>query len=183
MIAVALPMRSLRLLPLLAGLCMALLGAAQDFPTLEGETLRGERVSLPASGGAPHTLIALAYGQKAGPQLEDWFEPLYLRFVAKYGLFAQAAQVDVHFVPLFVGTNKAAYEPTLKKFRKSAAPELLDRILFVRTELEHVQGPLGLKDKDVPYFFILDRSGTIIHRTQGAYSDGKLEAMEEVLFQ
>ncbi len=183
MIAVVHPMRTLRLLPLLAGLCMALLGAAQGFPTLEGETLRGERVMLPASGGAPHTLIALAYGQKAGPRLEDWFEPLYLRFVARHGLFAQSIHVDVHFVPLFVGANKAAYEPTLKKFRKSAAPELLDRILFVRTEMEHVQGPLGLKDKDVPYFFILDGSGTIIHRTQGEYSDAKLEAMEEILMQ
>jgi len=176
-------MRSLRLLPLLAGLCLALLGSAQSFPVMEGETLHGDRVMLPSAGGAPHTLIALAYGQKAGPLLEDWFEPLYLRFVAKHGLFAQAIQVDVHFVPLFVGANKAAYEPTLKKFRKSAAPELLDRILFVRTELEHVQGPLGLKDKDVPYFFILDRSGTIIHRTQGEYSDAKLEAMEEILMQ
>lgn len=176
-------MRFLRHSVLLSCLALVLSAKAQTFPRLEGETLKGDRVSLPATGGAPHTLIALAYGQKAGPVLEEWFEPLYLRFVAKHGLFAQAMQVDVHFVPLFVGANKAAYEPTLKKFRKSAAPELLDRILFVRTELEAVQEPLGLKDKDVPYFFIINRNGTIVHRSQGAYTDAKLEAMEEVLMQ
>ncbi|MEZ4755452.1 MAG: hypothetical protein R2817_01350 [Flavobacteriales bacterium] len=183
MIARAIAMHFLRTLVLLGNLLPVLPAVAQRFPPLEGENLKGDHVSLPATGGAPHTLIALAYGHKAGPVLEEWFEPLYLRFVAKHGLFAQAMQVDVHFVPLFVGANKAAYEPTLKKFRKSAAPELLDRILFVRTELETVQEPLGLKDKDVPYFFIIDREGTIVHRSQGAYSDAKLEAMEEVLMQ
>ncbi len=182
-IAVPHPMRSLRSAICLGGMLCALAAGAQTFPAMQGENLKGGTVSLPATSGAPHTLVALAYGQKAGPLLEDWFEPLYLRFVAKHGLFAQAMNVDVHFVPLFVGANKAAYEPTLKKFRKTAAPELLDRILFVRTELEAVQGPLGLKDKDVPYFFILDQNGTIIHRSQGAYSDAKLEAMEELLMQ
>jgi len=176
-------MHFLRPALLLICIVVVLCTSAQTFPPLEGETLKGDRVSLPAKGGAPHTLVALAYGQKAGPALEDWFEPLYLRFVAKHGLFAQAMHVDVHFVPLFVGANKAAYEPTLKKFRKSAAPELLDRILFVRTELEAVQEPLGLKDKDEPYFFIIDQDGTIVHRSQGAYTDAKLEAMEEVLMQ
>jgi hypothetical protein len=183
MIAVSRTMRYLRSWSLAAGTCLSMLCLGQPFPVMEGETLNGDHVNLPAMGEAPHTLIALAYGQKAAPLLEDWFEPLYLRFVAKHGLFAQAIHADVFFIPLFTGANKAAYEPTIRKFRKSATPELLDRILFVRTGMEDVQGPLGLKDKDVPYFFILDRSGAIIHRTQGAFSEGKLEAMEEVLLQ
>jgi hypothetical protein len=183
MIAVSCSMRYLRQLSIAAGISMWIPSMAQPFPVMEGETLAGARTTLPNPGGAPHTLIALAYGQKAAPLLEDWFEPLYLRFVAKHGLFAQAIHADVYFIPLFVGGNKAAYEPTLRKFRKSATPELLDRILFVHAGMEDVQAPLGLKDKEVPYFFILDRSGAVIHRTQGAFSEDKLEEMEEVLLQ
>ena len=70
----------------------------------------------------------MAYGQKAQPLLEDWYEPAYLRFVAKHGLFAGLYDVRVFFVPLFVGANKAAYEPSLAKFRRSASPEVVDLV-------------------------------------------------------
>lgn len=155
--------------------------AQQQFPALHGETAEGASVKLPPGSSKAYTIIGLAYSQKAQPALEEWFEPAYLRFVAKYGLFAGAYDCDVFFVPLFTGLNKAAYEPSLRKFRKSAAPEIVDHVVFCKAEIETLKGPLGLTDKDAPYFFILDREGHIIHRTQGAFTEDKLEAMEEVL--
>ncbi|MBK7483042.1 MAG: hypothetical protein IPI72_09915 [Flavobacteriales bacterium] len=38
-------------------------------------------------------------------------------------------EAEVYFVPLFVGVNKAAYEPSMKKFRKSAEPAIVDRMV------------------------------------------------------
>lgn len=157
---------------------------AQDvFPTLRGETANGVTVTLPVKTSSKFTIIGLAYGQKASPLLEEWYGPAYLRFVAKHGLFASAYEADVYFVPLFVGANKAAYEPSLRKFRKSAEPDIVDHVLFSKDELEPLQEALGLDNKDIPYFFVLDASGRVIHRTQGTFSDEKLEAIEEVLLQ
>ena len=153
------------------------------FPALTGETASGTIIAIPEPDGAPFTIVGMAYGQKAGPLLEDWYEPAYLRFVAKHGLFAGAYDARVYFVPLFVGANKAAYEPSMRKFRKSADPEILDHVLFSKDALEPLQQDLGLKDKDIPYFFILNARGEVIHRTQGAFSEDKLEAMEDVLLQ
>lgn len=154
---------------------------AQSFPTLSGELANGTAVELPGAPRTPRIVIALAYGQKAQADLEAWYEPAYLRFVAKHGLFANAYSTELYFVPLFTGANKAAYEPSMKRFRKSATPETADRVVFVRTELETVRDALGLKDKDIPYFFVVDREGRIVHREQGAFTDDKLDAIEEAL--
>lgn len=168
-------------------LALLILGAglpadAQDrFPSLRGELADGRTLDLPGEPRTPYTVIGLAIGQKAQADLESWYEPAYLRFVAKHGLFASAYQTQVYFVPLFTGLNKGAYEPSLKKFRKGAAPEVLDHVVFAKAELEEVREALRLKDRDVPYFFVIDREGRIIHRSQGRFTDEKLEAIEEIL--
>lgn len=159
----------------------AIVLSGQRFPSLSGETATGRSVELPATGSGGFTIVGMAYSKKAGPQLEEWYEPAYLRFVAKHGLFASAYEADLYFVPLFVGANKAAYEPSLKKFRKSASPEIVDHVVFCRENGEALIDALEMKEKDVPYFFILDEQGTIVYRTQGAFTEAKLEAMEAVL--
>lgn len=168
-----------RLIPILLLASGQLLGQGR-FPTLQGELADGRRLELP--GAPPNALIiGLAVSAKAQADLEAWYEPAYLRFVAKHGLFANAYRADVYFVPLFTGLNKAGYEPSLKKFRNSAAPEVADRVVFAKAELDEVREALGIKDRDIPYFFVVDREGRILHRASGRYSDAKLEAIEEVL--
>lgn len=170
---------------LLPALLCASLGIAQQgqFPDLVGETADGQRVELPTPDAKEYTVIGLAFSQKASPMLEDWYEPAYLRLVAKHGLFASAIRCKVYFLPVFTGLNKSAYDPSMKKFRKSATPDIVGHVVFTKAELETLKGPLDLKDKDIPYFFILDRSGRIVHRTEGKFSEAKLDAIEAVLLE
>lgn len=169
-------------IPLIISLLIANVSFAQQtFPDLHGETAEGRNVDLPLAASKEYTIIGLAYSQKAQPALEEWFEPAYLRFVAKHGLFAGAYDCDVFFVPLFTGLNKAAYEPSMKKFRKSASPEIVDHVVFSKAEPETLKTALDLADKNIPYIFILDRSGRIAHRTQGSFTEEKMEEIEEVL--
>lgn len=171
----------MRTIALLSATVLALNVAAQDiFPALTGETATGKTITLPAME-KPWTVIGLAYSQKASPLLEEWYEPAYLRFIAKHGLMAGTYEADVYFIPLFTGVNKAAYEPSMNKFRKSADPEIVDHVLFSKAEIEPLRTALGITEKDIPYFFVLDAQGRIVHREQGAYTDEKLETIEEVL--
>jgi hypothetical protein len=82
-------LRYLTTLFLLGGAFVHLLGQ-ERFPDLSGETVEGARIVLPQANASPFTIVGLAYGQKAGPLLEEWYGPAYLRFVAKHGLFAAA---------------------------------------------------------------------------------------------
>ena len=157
--------------------------AQGQFPTLAGETADGTSVTLPVAKGKKYTIVGMAYGQKAQPLLEAWYEPAYLRFVRGHGLFAGQYDAAVYFVPLFVGVNKSAYEPSIKKFRKTATPEVVDLVIFAKAEADMLRTQLGMTDKDIPYIFVLDATGRIVFRTQGAFTDEKLEAIEEVLLQ
>jgi len=153
------------------------------FPPLTGETADGRSVTLPAAGAKGFTLVGLAFSQKASPLLEEWAEPAFLRFVAKHGLFADTYEANVWFIPMFVGGNKVAYEPSLKKFRKSADPEVAEHVLFFQGEIGPYQQALSMEREDIPYFFVLDAEGRIVHRTEGTYSLEKLDAIEERLME
>ena len=78
-------------------------------------------MTIPGDAANGFTLVALAFGKGAEPVLAEWMEPAYLRFVAKHGLFAGSYQCTAWFIPVFVGLNKAAYEPSMKKLRNSAS--------------------------------------------------------------
>lgn len=172
--------------PLLLSIAVvvALIGSAQEvFPTIVGERADGKQLRIPVSNGRDFIVIGLAYGKAAQPLLEAWYEPAYLRFIAKHGLFAGTYSCDAFFVPVFVGVNKAAYEPSMRQFRQSAEPEIVDHVIFFKGEFDPIQQALGLKRSDIPYFFVLDAQGRILHRTEGAFSDDKLDAMEAVMME
>lgn len=173
-------MRALLILSMASVLTISA-NAQTKFPSLTGETVEGETITLPRTDAKKYTIIGLAYSQKASPLLEEWYEPAYLRFVAQHGLFAGEYDADVYFIPLFVGVNKATYEPSMNRFRKSASPEIVDLVLFSKEDIEPLRDVLELEDKQLPYFFILDQQGNIIHRETGGFTDDKLEAMEDVL--
>lgn len=158
----------------------SVLQAQGRFPSLQGEYADGRLKELP---GQPSEaiVIGLAVSKKAQADLESWYEPAYARFVAKHGLFANAYTTEVYFVPLFTGLNKAGYEPSLKRYRKSATPEVVDRVVFAKADSDEVLGALGIKDRDVPHFFVVGRDGAILSQTSGRFTLEKLEKMEETL--
>ncbi len=151
------------------------------FPALTGETTGGSTITLPLNEASGYTIVALAYGKRAEPLLEEWYAPAFARFVARSGLFAGDYQVELYLVPLFTGTNRAAYGTTMNKLRKQVDPDIARRVLFVKEDTRGIIDHLGLSDPDIPYFFVLDREGHIVQRVQGAYSVERLEELEAPL--
>lgn len=157
----------------------------QAFPVLKGETVEGKAMQLPASVKGKYTLLGLAFSNKSDKALQTWFEPVYTRFMSdrgNAGLFADFAyDVNVYFVPMFTGANKVAAGPARKRMLKEVDTELHKHVLFYIGELEPYQNQLGLKDKDEPYFFVLDEEGKIVYATSGAYSEKKMDQVEDIL--
>lgn len=165
----------LLVIPLLFG---GALQAQQVFPDLEGETVDGRTIRLPIKGTGSFTIVAMAYGKKAEPMLEKWYAPAYARFVDKHGLFAGTYDVELFLVPMFVGMNKSAYGSTMNRLRKEVDPDIARRVLFVMDEVHGLIDKLGMNDKNIPYFFVLDKDGNILARVSGAYSVDQLDALE-----
>lgn len=155
------------------------------FPEIKGETVSDQKVNLPEDTGGKYTLVGMAFSKKSDDDLQSWFRPVYERFLQESGnagLFADFAyDVNVFFIPMFSGLKKAAAGPAKRKALKKVDAGLHDHILFYVGEIKSYREALHLDEKDLPYFFVLDKQGKIVYATTGAYSVGKMEEVEEVL--
>lgn len=151
------------------------------FPSLAGEMLSGKEATLPIDYSGKKTLVGMAWSRKAEDALKSWYEPLYDKFVAKRGIFDSDYDIQLCLVPMYIGLKQAAYEATMKDLRKSNRQDLFPYILFYKGELEPYDTQLGLKDKNLPYFFLLDEGGTVIHSFSGEFSEKQLEKIEELI--
>lgn len=153
----------------------------QQFPTLNGETLSEEKYSLPEDTKGKFTLLGMAYSQKAEPLLKTWFQPAYDKFIAKTGMFDSFYDVNIFFIPMFVGIKKSAHDSNMKKTRQKENKELFPHIMYWKGQLDELKGDLNLDRKDLPYFYVLDKEGKIIYFTTGRFTEKKMEEIEELL--
>jgi hypothetical protein len=153
------------------------------FPDMETQTVEDKKISLPADVKGKFTLLGLAYSKKSEDELNTWFEPVFSKFVQKTpGLMAgMGYDVNVFFIPMFTGINAAATGTAKKKAMKNMDPQLLPYILFYKGELKTYKDALDFEKRDIPYFFVLDPNGKILFATSGAYSDDKMDKVEEVI--
>lgn len=153
------------------------------FPNMETETVEDKKVRLPDDTKGKYTLLGLAYSKKSEDELNTWFEPVYSKFVQKAsGLLAgMGYDVNVYFVPMFTGINAAATGTAKKKALKNMDPQLLPNILFYKGELKTYKEALDFERKDIPYFFVLDPQGKIVHATSGAFSEAKMDKVEDAI--
>jgi hypothetical protein len=161
---------------------LSLASPAQDKSfSLTGETTDGRTVSLPQASAGKYCIIAVAASKKAEPLLQEWYEPAYLRFVAKQGLMVSDVDCDLWLVPVFTGLNKAAYGPSMERLKKEADPDIAQRVVFVKDDAAAMLDAMGIKDRDQPYFFVIGPDGSRKHTEKGAYDVDKLDALEEAL--
>jgi hypothetical protein len=153
------------------------------FPDMEAETVEDQKVILPESTKGKYTLLGLAYSKKSEDELNSWFSPVFNKFIQKTkGVLAGFEyDVNVYFVPMFTGVNAAAKGTAKKKALKNIDPQLLPYILFYKGELKSYEEALDFEKRDIPYFFVLDPEGKIVFATSGAYSESKLDQVEEVI--
>jgi hypothetical protein len=151
------------------------------FPDMEAETMEDKKVMLPVDTKGKYTLIGLAYSKKSEDDLNGWFSPVYNKFVRKATgmLEGMGYDVNVYFVPMFTGVNAAATGTAKKKALKNIDPLLLPYILFYKGELKPYKEALDFEKRDIPYFFVLDTSGKIVYATSGAFTEDKLDAVED----
>jgi hypothetical protein len=151
------------------------------FPAMEAETVEDKKVVLPVDTKGKYTLVGLAYSKKSEDDLNGWFSPVYNKFVRKAtGLLdGMGYDVNVYFVPMFTGVNAAATGTAKKKALKNIDPILLPHNLFYKGELKPYKDSLDFEKRDIPYFFVLDPEGKIVFATSGAYTEDKLDEVEE----
>jgi hypothetical protein len=160
----------------------------RQFPTMNTSTADGKVIDLPVDTKGKYTLLGLAFSKKSEDDLDTWIEPVFWKFIDKPEgkidqLFGNNNNYDVntYFVPMFTGVKTAATNTAKRQALKKMDPRLIPSILFYKGQLKPYKDALDFQQKDIPYFFVLDKNGKIVYATSGRYSDDKMEKVEQIL--
>ena len=151
------------------------------FPTMTGVLLDEKPITIPIKNNKG-TILAIAYHRSAEDALKKWLNPLYNMFIVKKkegSNFDMAEIYDVNFVfiPMISGFKKIAND-----FKAGTDKEFWPYIMDTeKTDVKELQKQLGATDNKIPYFYVLDKTGKIVHAQSGDFSEEKLEAMEEAV--
>lgn len=157
---------------------------AQDgevFPEITAENLNNEQVSLPQDHKGQFAVIGVAFSEDAQDDLYTWGPPVHNLFLDEEGLNAMVYDVKVNLLLLFTGVNKAAYNKAEKLIKEGTEETYRDHILLYKGEMADYRDDLEMDDRKVPYIFVLDKEGTIIHSTSGRYTSAKMEKIAELV--
>jgi hypothetical protein len=164
---------------LLTSVTLAKVG--NDFPELTGETVFNKKINIPTTTNGRYTIIGLASSKKSEAALRTWMQPVYDMFINQNTFIPIDYNVNIYFVPMFSGVNKMAYNNMKKRTQSELDTELHPYVLFYKGNVSDYEDKLNLKDKKKPYFFVLDEKGKIIYSTSGAFTQKKLNQIEDLV--
>jgi hypothetical protein len=153
------------------------------FPMLVGQLLNGKAVDLPESVAGKYTLVGMSWSKKAQPDFESWISPVWNKFVLKTGMLDKMYDINLYFVPMFVGTKKSAMDNVMKQMKAKSDSDIFPYVLFYKGDLAPYEKSLGLSDKTKPYVFLLDSTGKIVYGTSGRFNDDKMLEIEKILLE
>jgi len=169
---------------LISILCFTLFAdyaSAQTIPAFSGTTAENKNISIPRDSNGRYALICFASSRKAQADLETWLDPVYNRYIARTGFMDDMFDVDVFFIPVFSGAEGSMQESVRKKFIETAQHDLWPHLVFCDKGLKEILKPLNMTRDELPYFFFLDKTGKIVYRTSGAFTEDKFDAIDELV--
>ena len=88
---------------------------------------------------------------------------------------------NVYLILMFTGVNSIAANKAKEKINEGTDESLKDNVVIYKGKMEDYRKKLKMKDRKVPYFFVLDREGEVIYETQGGYQYHILEKVGEMI--
>jgi hypothetical protein len=157
------------------------------FPAMQCENYAGKKINLPDDTKGKYTLLGMAFSKDAETNLKTWINPMYNKFIAKKDakdadVFDVQMEYDInlYFVPMFTGLNQMTSKQSKEKIKSMTDKELYDYLLFYEGEKTYKE-ELDFQKKDVPYFFVLDKTGKIKYATYGSYDEKKMEKILDII--
>ena len=156
-------------------------------PVMECEDFNGKKIALPTDTKDKYTLLGIVFSKDAETDLKSWMNPIYNRFIVKpdnksADVFAVSDGFDInmYFIPMFNGLNQITSKQSKEKIKSSTDKEWYPYILFYDSN-RSLKNELNIDKKDIPYFFVLDKTGKIVYATSGKYDSKKLEKIVDII--
>jgi hypothetical protein len=139
-------------------------------PGLSGEFLTGREVVLPQAAQGRVTLLLLGFTYKSRFAVEAWAE----RFRAQY---QSDPRVAFYEVPVIGGMAKLAKWFIDSGMRRGTPPADYEHVVTVYRGADSWKRRVGFVEPDAAYLILLDRTGRVAWRHQGAFEDRAFQAL------
>jgi len=157
----------------------------EAFPEMTGTSLTNDEVTVPAATQDKMTLVGIAFSQKAEDDLKTWFQPVWEQFIREEDPNAlipvMKPDVNVVFIPMFTGIKRGASRSAMKKMQEDVDQKLHPHVIVYSGKMGDYEDQLNMDDKELPYFYVVNKAGEIIYATSGRSSLKKLNEIEELV--
>jgi hypothetical protein len=142
----------------LFALCVGTAYGQQSIPAIEGETLSGKKVSLPAAADGQSALLIIGFTHGSEAQTRAWSQ----RVRGRFPVWSIAVLEDV----------PGLVRGMVKRGIKSGTPkELHDRFVLVYHGEKQLKQAAGFDKPDDAYLLVIDKGGVITWRFHGPVTD------------
>ena len=142
----------------------------ERLPELRGEFLTGREVVFPQAAEGRVTLLLLGFTYQSRFAVEAWAE----KFRAQ---FKSDPRVTFHETPMIGGLARLGKWFIDSGMRRGTPKEDYEHVVTVYRRTEYWKQLVGFDDPDSAYLILLDRTGKVAWRHQGAFSDGAFQAL------
>jgi len=177
-------MKSIKTLVLISIIGISQFAFAQvgdTFPEMTVNDLNDDSLTIPNDTKGKYTLVGVAFSEDAQDDLYSWSDPVFQKFMNDDNLNSMVYDPNVYLVLMFTGVNRVAYNKAKERIEQDTDESLKDNVVLYKGKMEDYRKQLKMKDRKVPYFFVLDHEGTIIYETQGRYQYKILEKVGEMI--
>lgn len=150
---------------------------ANKFPSVTCTNLKDKQVLLPTDMQNKRTVIALMLSTKADKYMQNWAQPLYNSLMADGvgGMMSgNMYNANLCFVGAVKGLAKLALPEMIKKAKNQVDKKFHGNFMYTDTDMDALMKSLNITDKSLPHFIVVEKDGSIIYQTSGAYTEDKL---------
>lgn len=145
------------------------------FPVIQARNLEGLDVELPAAFIGDCNIIAVAFQRNHQALVDSWVP-----------WFEQQAAVDPGLRFYELPTIGRIWAPVRRFIDGGMAaairePKILQRTFTIYGDVDRVTRPLGIEDRSTISMFCVDRSGQVLWRGSGGYSEKLAADVEAVM--
>lgn len=153
----------------------------QQFPDISVTDLNDKSLNIPEDSKGKFTLVGVAFSEKAQDDLYSWSQPVFSEFMDENNMSSLVYDPNVYLILMFTGANQVAYKNAKKKITEGTDESLKDNVVLYKGAMEDYRDELNMKDKKVPYFYVLDKEGEVIYTAKGGYSKQVLKEVGDLI--
>ncbi|MBZ5584225.1 MAG: hypothetical protein LAQ30_18825 [Acidobacteriia bacterium] len=142
----------------------------ERLPELRGESLTGREAVLPQAAEGRVTLLLLGFTYKSRFAVEAWAE----RFRAR---FQSDPRVTFYELPMIGGAARLARWFIDRGMRRGTPEGDHEHVITVYRGVDSWKRRVRFVEPDAAYLILLDRTGKVAWRHQGAFEDSAFQAL------